>query len=427
MGGNKGVKFLIVLLVIGFLTYMAAYGLNIFGWQITGAEDIRFGIDIKGGVYAVLYPDVENPTKKELETARGIIEERLNNRGIFDREITTEYDNGRIIIAIPWGKGETDFNPQSTINDIGKTALLTFQEVNEDKKDENGNYLPTGKTIIQGTDVEDARVVTDQQTGEIQVALELTDEAAVKFEEGTERLTGKPMAIFMDDIYISAPIVSGKIPGGNAVITGRYTAKEAGKLAATIRSGALPFKLEAKQISSISPTLGENALRVTLNAGIISFLLVFLYMLLYYRLPGILANIALLGLVVIQLLVISWFGVSLTLPGLAGIILSIGMGVDANIIIFERIKEELKSGKTLRASIDVGFKRAFTAILDANITTLISAAVLYTFGTGPIQGFAVTLFLGVSLSFLTAVTVSRIMIRSLVDFDFARNKWLYGA
>jgi preprotein translocase subunit SecD len=158
----------------------------------------------------------------------------------------------------------------------------------------------------------------------------------------------------------------------------------------------------------------------------VSLLLVWVFMLLYYRLPGILANIALLAHTVIQLLVLSWMGISITLPGMAGIILTIGMGVDANIIIFERIKEELRNGKTLRAAIDVGFKRAFTAVLDANMTTLISAVVLYIFGTGPIQSFAITLGLGVALSFFTAVTASRILLRSVADIDIAKHKWLYG-
>jgi preprotein translocase subunit SecD len=261
----------------------------------------------------------------------------------------------------------------------------------------------------------------------MEVSLTLTSSAAKKFAEATGRLIGKPIAIFMDNLLISAPTVQSQISGGKCVITGKFTAAEAGELASTIKSGALPFKLEPKQVDSVSPTLGQSALNVIVMAGIVALILVWLFMLLYYRLPGILANIALLAHTVIQLLVISWLGLTMTLPGIAGIILTIGMGVDANVIIFERIKEELRNGKTLRASIDVGFKRAFTAILDANMTTLISAAVLYFFGTGAIKNFAITLGLGVALSFLTAVVVSRIMLRSVANVNIAKHHWLYGA
>jgi preprotein translocase subunit SecD len=427
MRGNNALGLIITVLIITLFTYIAAFGLNLFGWEIPGVNDIRFGTDIRGGVNAILYPDVENPSEEDLETARTIIKKRLDGKGIFDREVTTETENGRIIVSIPWGKGETDFNPQATIDDIGKTALLTFQEVDEDKLDENGDPLPTGRIVIQGTDVKDTGVAKHPDTGQIVVVLELTEEGGKKFEEATGRLIGKPIAIFMDDQFISDPVVQTKISGGTATIEGNFTPKEAGELAYIIKSGALPFRLEAKQVNSISPTLGENALSVTILAGFVSLILVFLYMILYYRLPGLLSCIALLGLVAGQLLIISWAGITLTLPGIAGIILSIGTGVDANVIINERIKEELKSGKTLGASVELGFKRAFTAILDSNVTTLMSAAVLYVLGTGPIKGFAVTLFLGVMLSFLTAIAASKIMVRSTTSLSFAKNKWLYGA
>ena len=266
----------------------------------------------------------------------------------------------------------------------------------------------------------------DNQTGGWVVVLELDDEGAKLFRDATEKYLGKPIAIFMDDQFISAPVVSDIIPSGRATISGQRDAVEAGELANIIESGALPFRLEAASVDSISPLLGQGAFDVAKTAGIVSFLLVCLFMVLYYRLPGILSDIALLALVSLQVLVLSWFGISLTLPGIGGIILSVGMGVDANIIIFERIKEELKAGKTLRAAIDVGFKRAFTAVIDSNVTTLITAVVLYLMGSGPIMGFAMTLGIGVSLSFLTAVTASRLMLSSIVDFGFAKNKWLYG-
>lgn len=428
MRNNDKVKFILVILAIGILTWITNYG-SIFGLKIPGARDIRPGIDIQGGIDARLYAitkDGSKPTKDDLETAKVIIGKRLDNKGVLDRMITTDPENGYIIVQIPWKKGETDFNPQKSIDEIGKTALLTFQEVDENQKDANGNYKPTGKIVIEGTMVKNASTQTNNQNGSVDVTLELNSEGADKFAEATGRLIGKPIAIFMDDQLISAPRVNDKITGGQAVITGQRSAQEAGELAATIKSGALPFKLEAKQINSISPSLGEGALRVCVIAGFWALIFVWIFMLLYYRLPGILANIALLAHTVIQLLVISWLGLTLTLPGIAGIILTIGMGVDANIIIFERVKDELKSGKTLKTAIDLGFKRAFSAILDANMTTLISSIVLYIFGTGPIKNFAITLGLGVALSFLTAIVVTRIMLKSVSNLNIAKHHKLYG-
>lgn len=428
MRNNDKVKFFLVILIIGILTWITNFG-SIFGIKILGARDIRPGIDIQGGIDARLYAvtkDGSKPSKEDLDTAKVIIGKRLDNKGVLDRIITTDPDNGYLIVQIPWKKGETDFNPQKSIDEIGKTALLTFQEVDETKKDANGNYLPTGKIVIEGTMVSKAGTETNSQTGTVDVTLSLNDEGAKKFAEATGRLIGKPIAIFMDELLISAPTVNTQITGGQAVITGQRTAQEAGELASTIKSGALPFKLEAKQVNSISPTLGENALKVCLIAGFWSLIFVWLYMLIYYRLTGLLANIALLAHTVLELLAISWTGITITLPGIAGVILTIGMGVDANIIIFERIKEELKNGKTLKTGIDLGFKRAFPAIFDANMTTLISAVVLYIFGTGPIKNFAITLGLGVALSFLTAVVITRILVRSVSNLNIAKNRKLYG-
>lgn len=428
MRTNEKVKFFLVIIIIGILTWITNFS-SVFGIKIPGARDIRPGIDIQGGIDARLYAvtkDGSKPTKDDLETAKVIIGKRLDAKGVLDRNITTDPDNGYIIVQIPWKKGETDFNPQKSIDEIGKTALLTFQEVDETKKDANGKYLPTGKIVIEGTMVTKAGTETNSQTGSVDVTLSLNDEGAKKFAEATGRLIGKPIAIFMDDQLISAPTVNTQITGGQAIITGQRTAQEAGELASTIKSGALPFKLEAKQVNSISPTLGEGALRVCVTAGFWALLFVWLFMLLYYRLPGILADIALLAHTVIQLLVISWLGITLTLPGIAGVILTIGMGVDANIIIFERVKEELRNGKTLKTAIDLGFKRAFSAILDANMTTLISAVVLYFFGTGSIKNFAITLGIGVALSFLTAIVVTRIMLKSVSNLDVAKHHKLYG-
>jgi len=436
MKGNYGIKSILLILIIGVLTYISIAGLSIPGTEINiekVADTIRYGIDIRGGVRAVLTaPAGIDPTEDQMNAAKAVVENRLDYQRVYDRTVLLEKANKRIIVEIPWRQDEKDFDPQKAINELGMTALLTFREVDTEKVDEYGNYLPLDdKIILKGNDVKKATPEMDTNTGKVYVRLELTSEGSKKFEEATERLVGKPIAIFMDEQLISAPNVREKISGGNAVIemgnTDTDTAtKEATSLANTINAGALEFKLEAAQIESISPILGKNALNVILLAGLVASILIGLFMLLYYRLPGIIADIALLFQIVVQVLIISSVGMSLTLAGIAGIILSIGMGVDANVIIYERIKEEIRAGKTVRAAIDVGFDRAFAAIFDGNITTLIVAVVLYVLGSGPIQSFAFTLGIGVLLNFITAIVISRTFQRTVSGFKITKNRWLYG-
>ena len=286
--------------------------------------------------------------------------------------------------------------------------------------------------IISGTDVVNARPELDSQGSRYQVVLNLNAEGQRKFAEATGRLVGERIGIYLNDQFISAPSVESRIDSPNAVITlgtggRRESLAEANRIANSINSGALPFTLTPIEINSITPVLGMSALDVMLSAAMFAILLVWIFMIVYYRLPGILACIALLLHVVIQVLFISWSGITLTLPGIAGVILTIGMGVDANIIIFERIKEELKIGKTLRAAIDVGFKKAIAAVLDANVTTFISGFILFLLGTGPVKSFAITLMLGVFLSFLTAITASRIMLKAVSRIEATKKRWFYGA
>ncbi len=431
MRGSNAVKFFAILVIIGILTWIAAFG-SILGFDIKGAYDIRPGIDISGGVDAKLYAitdDGSKPTEKDLEAAKVKIGKRLDDKQIYDRVLTIDKEKGFVLVQIPFKAGET-FDPQKSIEEIGATALLTFQEVDTTKVDENGDYLPTGKIILQGEDVKDATAEISPEGG-YEVGLELTSAGTKKFSEATGRLIGQPIAIFMDDKFISAPNVQTQITTTTARITLGGTPSEAQQaeaknLAGLIKSGSLPFKLEARQIQNISPTLGSNALSVSINALVVAFILICLYMIFYYKLPGLIASIALFLHTILELLALSWLGITVTLPGIAGIILTIGMGVDANVIIFERIKEELRNGKTLRAAIDVGFKRAFTAVLDGNVTTLIAGVVLWQFGTGSIKSFALTLIIGVILSFVTAVSATRAMLKSVADLNIAKHPRLYG-
>ncbi|MBP5426741.1 MAG: protein translocase subunit SecD [Clostridiales bacterium] len=450
MNKVKGLKFFSVVIAIGILTYLCFAGATIpktsiiipkvripyTNTYLPSVIDLRTGIDIRGGVRAVLgAPSGYTPTDAELETVRNIIEKRLDAKKIYDRTIVTEQMNGHIIVEIPWKSGETDFDPQKAVEEIGKTALLTFREYDPSKVTyQDGEIVPTGDIIVQGTDIVNAEPTINPETNEMFVVLELSKDAQKKFEEATERLINQQIAIYLDNQVISAPRVNSKIPAGSPITitlgldaNSKDAPKVARDLAATIRSGALPFKLEIKEVNAISSILGESALRTCVIAGAVAITLVWVFMLSCYRVPGVIADIALLAHTVIQLLVLSWLGISITLPGIAGIILSIGMGVDANVIIFARIKEELKAGKTLPLAIDIGFKKAFEAVFDANMTSLIAAVVLYIFGSGPIQSFAITLGLGVVLSFLTAVTASRIMIKSVSGINITKHKWLYGA
>ena len=435
MKGNYGIKSFLLILIIGLLTYTSIAGLAIPGTEINVervADTIRYGIDIRGGVRAVLSaPAGVNPTEEQMEAAKQVVENRLDYQKVYDRTVLLEKANKRIIVEIPWRQDEKEFDARKAINEIGMTAQLTFREVDETQV--NGNdYLPLDdKIILQGNDVERAAPEADPNSGMVFVSLKLSSEGAKKFEEATGSLVGKPIAIFMDDQLISAPTVEDKISGGNAIIrmgggNASEASKEATELANTINAGALPFKLEALQIESISAILGKSALNVILLAGLVALILVGLFMLLYYRLPGIIADIALLFQIVAQVWIISSVGMSLTLAGIAGIILTIGMGVDANVIIYERIKEEVRAGKTIKAAIDVGFDRAFAAIFDGNITTLIVAVVLYMLGSGSIQSFAFTLGIGVLLNFVTAIVISRTFLRAVSGVKPLRSNWLYG-
>lgn len=382
--------------------------------ELYGARDIRFGVDIVGGVEAVFAArDFEGtPSADELASARNVLELRMDNLQILDREITVEKSKGRIIVRFPWKSGETTFNPDEALTELGEMARLTFRD-------------PDGNVIMDGTEISKS-VATYNEFSEPVVSLEMTGEGADKFGEATARLIGQPIYIYMDEVQISAPTVNSAIYNGKAVIENIGTAEEAIDLAEKINAGALPFALEAISSSTISPTMGRGALNVMMQAGLVAFLAICLFMLLYYRLPGFVACIALLGQVVGILLAISIPQQTLTLQGIAGIILSIGMGVDANVIIAERIKEELNSGCSLPTALSNGFTRAFSAVLDGNVTVAIAAVILMIFGSGSMLSFGYSLLTGVILNAITGVTASRLMIGALSSMKPLRSTWLYG-
>lgn len=414
MHAKKYTCFLIAL-IVAVIVSVAFFGLDFGPLKIKGADEIRFGIDIRGGVEAVYEPkDLDRtPTSEEMEAARAVIENRMDAQNILDRDVTVDKSTGQILVRFPWKSDETDFNPQNAIAELGETARLTFRD-------------PDGNVVVEGKDVKKSTPNIDPQTNQPVVQLEFNSEGAKAFEEATGRLINQRLSIYMDETLLSAPNVQQKISGGSAVITGMESSEAAKELSDKINSGALPFSLISKNHSTISPTLGTGALNVMLQAGLLAFILICLFMILYYRLPGFVACIGLLLQLSCQVLLVSIPQFTLTLPGIAGMILSVGMGVDTNVIIAERIKEELNAGKTLSGAIDLGYHRAYSAIVDGNLTTAIVAVILMIFGSGTMLSFGYTLLTGVILNFISGITLSKHMTSSLSQYHIFKKPGLYG-
>lgn len=459
---GKPVFFIVAIITIVFtvlsITGISSYYGDIQSVYIKGGDQIRWGIDIRGGVEVTFVPaeDDADPTNEELDGAAEVMRQRLVAQGINDYSVYSDYNSDRIVVQFPWAEDEENFDPESAISELGATAQLRFIEGTE--TDSEGN--PTGDVILDGSMVDHAQasyVATDSQGSNYQWVVELTldDEGAAAFSTATSELasTNGQIAIWMDDQMISAPAVEEAITGGQAMITGDFDSETATTLANQINGGALPFSLETASYSTIDPTMGEGARDAMILAAVIAFILICIFMLLVYRLPGVVAIIALMGQVALMIAALTGFfpGISsstLTLPGIAGMILSIGMGVDANIITAERIREEINAGKSIDGAIHLGYHRAFTAILDGNITTLIVAIILMgTFGApgsffntilqpilfmfpasteGTIYSFGFTLMVGIVGNFVFGVFASRLMTQSLSRFKCFRKPKFYG-
>ena len=382
---------------------------------------IRLGLDLVGGsriVYEAEIPDGYNQANlaDDMNSVQKVIRQRLTDKGFTEATVTLTGDN-RVTVEIP-----QITNPEEAVQTLGTTAQLTFIDAD-------------GKEWLTGSDIKKAtygygRPTGNEVTDVHYVQVQFTSEGQKKFAEATGNIAARTdgtnvMAIVMDNQVISSPSVSSQIDSDSCVISGSFTRDSASELADLINAGQIPFSLKQVELRSVGPQLGADAMRTSLIAGAIGIALVMLFMLIVYRIPGLVASIALCFYMVLEALIFSLVRVNLSLPGIAGIILSIGMAVDANVIIFERVKEELKNGKTVKSAIDSGFKRAFTAILDSNITTLIACAVLFFLGTGTIVGFATTLGIGVIVSMFTALTVTHFLLNRMVDFR-VRNPKAYG-
>ncbi|MFZ5898646.1 MAG: protein translocase subunit SecD [Bacillota bacterium] len=375
------------------------------------SKDVKLGLDLRGGVHVVLQAQ-DTPeakvTQDSMNKAIAILRNRIDQFGVTEPIIQQQGDR-RIIVEIAGGK-----DPDEMVRTLIKAAFLEF-------KTEDGKTVLTGKHLV------DAQDALNPQSGEAEVNLTFDKEGTKIFADVTSANVGRPIGIYLDGQLLQNPVVREPIREGKAQITGYANLDEAHRIAVLLRSGALPVKLEVIEKRTVGPTLGADSLHRSINAGILGFAVIALFMIAYYRVPGLIANLALWIYALIMLAVFVAFKVTLTLPGIAGFLLSLAVAIDANIIIFERLKEELRAGRTLRSAIDVGFKRAFVAIFDANLTTVIAAVVLYYFGTGPIKGFAVTLTIGIAVSMFTAITMTRSLLHLTAGTGLIKNTKLYGA
>ncbi len=449
--------FFVVAVLIFALSFTAIFGVyQRFGDRtdtiIRGVSDIRWGIDIQGGVDVVFGPVDENvdPTDEQLDAVKTIIEQRMVSKNITDYEAYTDPANNQVIVRFPWAS--TTETPEQAVKELGQTAMLSFY-IGAETDDEG---KPTGSLVLDGNDVKSAQAmyqIVDEitQQREYVVALELNDSGKSAFSKATKQQSANKgtISIWLDDQMISNPTVNNHIENGEAVITGSQTFEEAKELADLITSGALPFKIEAKSLGSISPTMGSNALSAMGIAAVIAMIAVVVMMIAVYRLPGVVASIALCGQMALTIACLSgYFGVfdsfTMTLPGVAGLILSIGIGVDCNVITAEAVRDELRAGKTIDSAIRSGSKNSFWAIFDGNITVLIVAAVLMgVFGsadgifgwlfrwlpvstTGSVYSFGYTLLIGVITNFVMGMWASRTMLRSISRLKIFRNPWMYG-
>ncbi len=423
--GKSITKLVIAVVVIALGAYIALFGFNIqmFGWHISypSALDeengIRQGLDLVGGSVITYEAQTETAEDSEMESVKNVLRKRLDALGYSEATVSRQGEK-KVRVEIPAIQ-----NPEEAVQTLGQTAKLTFRDAD-------------GNVVLEGTDVKSATAAfgktTENGSDQHYVQLQLADSGTEKFAQATAAAAARKsenknyIAIMLDEEVISQPSVDQTINSPTCIISGGFQdSSETRELATLINSGNLPFSIADVELRSVGPTLGEHALETSLFAAAIGILLVLIFMAIAYRLPGLMADIALICYIAIVTFIMSWFRINLSLPGIAGIILSVGMAVDANVIIFARMKEELALGKTIRTSVESGFNRAFIAILDANVTTLIAAVVLYYFGTGPIQGFAITLAIGTVVSMFTAIVVTKFLLRQMVGLKI-HNLSLYG-
>lgn len=424
---NKGniIKIVISIIVMLVLGYLAIFGLKIKDKEIVkGAKDIKFGLDINGGVtitYQAENEEGQEISPEDLEKSKAVIDKRLYAKNIYDFIIRLDSNTNQITVEIPTNTSDTSVDPLTAIEGLDQTAVIQF-------RDSDGNVLLQGDDIKSAKYSEDAVDSTGIATPH--VVLTFSDEGAVKFAAATEQLVGRPMPIYLDEEEIAAPTVQAKIESSTAIITvggGTYAEKkaEAQEYAMLIDSGSLPFKLNVINKEYIGPYVGQQALAVSIRAGIVALALICLIMIIIYRLPGVVSTISLLLYTSLLLLIIANSGTTLTLSGIAGLILSIGMAVDGNVIIYERLKEELDKKVSYKKAFEKSFKNATSTIVDGNITSLIVALVLYILGSGMVKGFGIVLAIGIVLSLISSLLITRFVLNQFMPLA-NKGTFLFG-
>jgi len=420
----------ILILIIGVLALIVDFvpGLTVPDGESVRPLETKVGLDLQGGLrveYQALPVEGRAPGPNDLAVIRTIIENRVNSSGVSEPVITTQ-GSDRIVVELP---GVSD--PNAIRDLVRQTGLLEFVPLGTTPKQKGDTIDPKQfPALFPGTELASATIQQNQTLGRV-VTFQLKDSGAKLFADYTAKHIGEYFAIVLDHKVISAPTIDSAIPGGAVEISqkgtiGGYPLKEATELVTVLQFGSLPFPIQELSNQTISATLGEQFLSQSLLAGFVGILLVMGFMLIYYRLPGVIASFALIYYTLVVLAIFRLVPVTLTLAGIAGFVLSIGMAVDANILIFERMKEEMRVGKSLPAAVEAGFRRAWNSILDSNVSSLITATILYLFGSSTIRGFALVLILGVLVSMFSAIVVTRSILRSVVGQTWSRRAGLYG-
>jgi preprotein translocase subunit SecD len=451
---HRYIRYLILIIIVLAASIWVALpnnpGIHLFG--IEKEIQTRLGLDLVGGVQALLeadLPEGQTPDAEAMQTAARIVENRVNGLGVTEAVVQQAGEN-RIVVELP---GETD--PNKALATIKQTGLLEFVDFSQIpyeqviQLEDTQATIPTDfaqassevstteeitttnqtdqvfHTVMTGAALTNV-LVSQDQLGEYQVAFELNSEGAQTFADFTSQHIGQVLAIVLDKRIISAPRIDSAITEGNGVITGNFTYESANALAVQLRYGSLPIPLKIVETRTVGPTLGQDSLNKSLRAGVIGFTVVILFMILYYRLPGFIASLAILFYAILAFALFRYIPVTLTLPGIAGFLLSTGSALDANILIFERLKEELRSGRTLRQAVDLSWQRAWPSIRDSNIATLITCAILFWFGSAfgatIVKGFSLTLALGVAVSLFTAILVTRTLMNLVLSLFTPENK-----
>ncbi len=404
---KSGIYLLVTILLIALLAYLGLFGVELGSYRIKSfGATIDKGLDLVGGTSLLMEIKDENVDTSVINRTIQLISMRLDKDGVKEIPVTKEGSN-RIRIEIP-GEFDTD----NVLSTIGKTGELIFED-------------PEGNTVLTGKDVKEASSYMTQD-GKYVVSLKMNEDGSKKFAEATSKFLGKQITIKMDNEILTSPTVNSVINNGEAVIEGMSSSDEANSIANIIQSGALPVTIEPVSVKTVGPTIGMEALNLSQKAAVIGMLCIVVFMISYYRLPGVVASIALVAYGVILLFVFAEFKVVLSLSGIAGLILTIGMAVDANVLIFERTREELRIGKSIKSAVVAGFDRALSSILDSNITTMIAGIILYFFGSGTVKGFATTLMIGIAISIFTALTLTKMLLTWSVDAGIINKPSHFG-